>query len=209
MKTLRLMIEAITYLSEKDPRLADIIAEVTPLPPVESTYDVFFDLSSCIVGQQIHYRREVPVFRRLVALLPDQVVIPEHVLQLDEKDTQRLKLSTTKHHTLIRWATFWQEHPSINWEQLTDEEVRAQLSPIKGIGDWSIDMVLMYTLGRPDVFPADDYHLKQIMTQHYQLDPAAKLKQQMQEIAARWSPYRATACRYLLHWKELAKQGLL
>ncbi len=198
------------HLTENDERLAPIIAEVT-LPEIHSTRNIFFDLSSCIIGQQIHYRRSVPAFQRLIAQLPGEQLTPETVLALREEDIRSLKIADAKYQTLLRWAVFWQEHTdeNIDWINLNDKEVRGWLSPVKGIGPWSVDMMLIYTLERPDVFPAGDYHLKQVMTSLYELDTSSGLKTQLEEISQRWVPYRSVACRYLLTWKELLKQGLL
>ncbi|MEO1653926.1 MAG: DNA-3-methyladenine glycosylase 2 family protein, partial [Bacteroidota bacterium] len=76
---------------------------------------------------------------------------------------------------------------------------------IKGIGVWTVDMILLFTLKRPNIFPADDYHLKQLMTSLYQLDPKSRLKAQMRAVAEKWSPYQSLAVLYLLDWKVLTK----
>lgn len=90
----------------------------------------------------------------------------------------------------------------LDWNTLSDDAIRQHLSSIKGIGNWTIDMILLYTLGRPDVFPYDDFHLKQIMTRVYGLDSSSKLKAQMLEIASLWGNHRSLAVKYLLSWKE-------
>jgi DNA-3-methyladenine glycosylase II len=88
---------------------------------------------------------------------------------------------------------------------LPDEEIRAQLSAIKGIGKWTMDMILLYTLERPNVFPYDDFHLKQIMVSLYGLDSKVKLKAQMIGVSEHWGHQKSLAVRYLLAWKTYNK----
>jgi len=66
-------------------------------------------------------------------------------------------------------------------------------------------MILIFTLNRPNVFSYDDFHIKQIMTKLYGLNPKSKLKAQMKEISEPWSPYKSTAFQYLLEWKKFNK----
>ncbi len=67
-------------------------------------------------------------------------------------------------------------------------------------------MILMFTLERPDVFPFDDFHLKQIMSSIYGLNPKSKLKAQMIEVAKKWEGHRSLAVQYLWDWKKFEKQ---
>lgn len=66
-------------------------------------------------------------------------------------------------------------------------------------------MVLLYTLKRPNIFPVDDFHLKQVMIYLYQLDPKNKLKSQMLQIAEKWGNQKSLAVLYLLEWKKQNK----
>lgn len=68
-------------------------------------------------------------------------------------------------------------------------------------------MVLMYTLNRPRIFPADDFHLKQIMTAVYKLNTKVKLKAQMKAVSAKWSPNESLAVKYLFAWKNHLKNA--
>jgi DNA-3-methyladenine glycosylase II len=84
---------------------------------------------------------------------------------------------------------------------MNDEEVIEFLTSIKGVGRWTAEMLLMFTLGREDVFAVDDLGIQQAMTRIYELDATNKreLKKKMQEISQQWAPYRTYACYYL--WK--------
>ena len=109
-----------------------------------------------------------------------------------------------KYETIVRIVEFW-ELNKIDWHHLSDEEIIATLSSIKGIGKWTIDIILLYTLERPNVFPYDDFHLKQIMVSLYGLDEKVKLKAQMLEISENWGNQKSSAVLYLLSYKNLKK----
>ncbi|MEM6967369.1 MAG: hypothetical protein AAF573_21575, partial [Bacteroidota bacterium] len=94
----------------------------------------------------------------------------------------------------------------IDWKKQSDEDVRKHLGQIKGVGTWTVDMILLYTLERENIFPADDYHIKQMMTQRYAIDTSSRVKAQMKAIAEPWSPYQSIATKYLLAWKAFQKE---
>jgi DNA-3-methyladenine glycosylase II len=186
------------YLSNNDAHLKHIIAMLSE-PQYETTNDVFYDISSCIVGQQIHYRNEKVAFQRFKTLFTDQYPRPEAIATIHAEVFLTLKISAQKYDTLHRLSEWWLQN-NINdlaWDTKSDEEVRAMLLGIKGIGAWTVDMILLWTLERDDVFPIDDYSLKKIMTQVYGLDFNKNLKVQMTNIASAWMPHRSLACRYL------------
>ncbi len=87
---------------------------------------------------------------------------------------------------------------------MSNEEVIAFLTPIKGVGRWTVEMLLMFTLGREDVFAVDDLGIQQAMAKIYKLDMADKkgLREKMLKISAKWTPYRTYACFYLWKYKD-------
>jgi DNA-3-methyladenine glycosylase II len=92
-----------------------------------------------------------------------------------------------------------------DWEILSDVQVIDLLTQIKGIGKWTVEMVLMFTLQRPDVLPVDDLGIQQAFAKLYGVDLHQQKRQlfrQMQDIAAPWSPYRSYACFYLWRYKD-------
>ena len=109
-----------------------------------------------------------------------------------------------KYETLLNIVQYW-EVKDVEWSELLDDEIRNKLLQIKGVGNWSIDMILIYTLNRPNVFSFDDFHTKQIMTRLYGLNPNSNLKSQMEEISKSWSPFMSTAFLYLIEWKKFNK----
>ncbi|MFN7327489.1 MAG: DNA-3-methyladenine glycosylase family protein [Chitinophagales bacterium] len=184
-----------------DPILAPIIRSIPP-PGVVSTQNVFHDLMSCIIEQQIHYRSTKKIFEKLLkASELDQ-------LRAENFSTFEKQLPTIKHLSSQKMETIQQAHHffahnQIDWPQLEDEQVRHLLSSIQGVGKWTIDMILLYTLGRPNVFPSEDYHLKEIMTRLYGLNPQSRLGAQMKSIAEHWGDHQSLGVLYLLQWKKV------
>ncbi len=186
-----------------DPILERIIRQI-PRPILQSTKDVFHDLMSCIIEQQIHYRSTKKIFAKALERAGIEHLTLENFHLLEKHALSQIKLSTNKYETMSALMEYWDKN-QLDFEKLSDEEVVVELSAIKGIGKWTIDMILLYTLGRPNIFPSDDFHLKQIMVSLYNLDPAAKLKAQMLAIAENWGNQKSLAVRYLLAFKEFQK----
>lgn len=87
---------------------------------------------------------------------------------------------------------------------MSNEEIIELLTQIKGVGKWTVEMLLMFTLGREDVFAVDDLGIQQAMIKLYKLDTSdkKKIKEQMLQLSEKWSPYRTYACLYLWEWKD-------
>ncbi len=186
-------------LFKEDLVLLNIVGEVD-LPPLHSTNNVFHDLMSCIIEQQIHYRSSKYIFQHLMAEagLEELNVANFHLL---EPCLSNVRLSAAKYEAIAQTVDFFQRN-NLPWQELSDEEVRIALANIRGIGRWTVDMILLYTLRRPDIFPPDDYHLGQIMPKLYGLASEQKLSEKMLAIADRWAGHRSLAVLYLLAWKN-------
>ncbi len=190
-------------LSKTDQILEKIILQM-PKPKMVSTHNVFHDLMSCILEQQIHYRSSKKIFQKMLDTANLEILTVDNFHILEEKSFKSLKLSINKYETIVSILAFFNEN-QIEWHLLSDEEVSLKLSSVKGIGKWTIDMILLYTLERPDVFPYDDFHLKQIMVSLYGLDEKVKLKAQMIAVAENWENQKSLAVLYLLAWKQFNK----
>lgn len=192
-----------TQLSQKDAVLTDIMAQI-PWPEIESTHNVFNDLMSCLIEQQIHYRSSKKTFQKIMQTASLDQLRVQNFSQLEESGLQQVKLSMQKYKAILSALDFFKEN-EIAWADKTDKEVREILGQIKGVGSWTIDMILLYTLERENIFPADDYHLRLIMTKLYTLDPQARLKAQQKAVAEHWVPYKSFAVKYLLAYKDHLK----
>lgn len=192
-------------LAKSDPILEKIILQVAK-PAIISTKDVFHDLMSCVLEQQIHYRSTKKIFQKMLNLSNLERLSIDNFHVFEEKSFGSIKLAMGKYETIVRILEFWEAN-NINWQSLSDEEIISKLSSIKGIGKWTIDMILLYTLERPNIFPYDDFHLKQIIVSLYGLDEKVRLKAQMLEISGKWKNQQSLAVLYLLEWKNLKKEN--
>lgn len=195
------------YLSQADLKLATIIEDLPP-PEYESTEDVFTDLIYLMIEHQVPYRARGQWIKKVYAMLQDDVLTPESIFTLEEQEWIRNKLATRKYHNVTKLAEYWQQEnmQNFDWSLLSDEEIREMLVKLDGVGEHSANMILLYTLQRPDIFLADDSHIKQVMPLIYGIDPKSKLKKNMLEIAEKWTPYRSLASRYLVDYRAWLKR---
>jgi DNA-3-methyladenine glycosylase II len=196
--------QATSQLQNADDVLKNIIATI-PEPTIVTTNDVFHDLMSCILEQQIHYRSTKRIFQKMLQTANIERLTLDNFAKFEKTAFANSKLAIGKFETVERIVDFFTVN-KINWALLSDEEVIEKLSSIKGIGKWTIDMILLYTLQRPDVFPYDDFHLKEIMVKLYGLNPNVKLKAQMLDVANEWRGHKSLAVKNLLAWKEFNKK---
>jgi DNA-3-methyladenine glycosylase II len=191
----------VSPIFESDDILKNIIKTIS-LPQIESTGDVFHDMLSCIIEQQIHYRSTKNIFKKALERAGIERVRLDNFHLLEEHSLPQIKLAMGKYETLLAFVEYWNKN-ELDFEKLTDEEVIVQLSAIKGIGKWTIDMILLYTLQRPNVFPYDDFHVKNIMVKLYNLDEKSRLKAQMLDVASHWGEHKSLAVKYLLEYKKM------
>lgn len=182
-----------------DSVLNQIMKQITK-PEILSTGDVFHDLMSCIVEQQIHYRSTKGLYTKALKKAGIKRLCPENFHLFEREALSQMKLAQGKIETALRFLDYWNNN-TLDFHALSDSDIRKELASIKGIGTWTIDMILLYTLKRPNIFPFDDYHLKQIMIALYDLNPDVKLKSQMMGIAENWGDKKSIAVHYLLAWK--------
>lgn len=193
--------------------MARLIAE-TPAPKLFTDYedDVYLALLESIVSQQISVKAADAIFARLCELFPNNYPKADALLALPFDDLRAAGLSGQKVKYVQSVADFSltnrMDRPF--FDPMTDEEVVQYLIPIKGIGRWTVEMLLMFVLDRPDVFPIDDLVIRQRMMLAYPEQtsgPTGKaLYKILKEIADNWRPYRTTASRYLWRWKPAASQ---
>lgn len=196
--------EIIEKLRNADHVLKNVIDSIS-LSQFTPTKNVFHDLLSCIIEQQIHYRSTKKIFHNLLAKSEIEQLTPENFHIFEEKALQFTKISMNKQETIVKILEHWSQN-KIDYFALSDDEIRTVFSSIKGVGKWTMDMILMYSLERPNIFPYDDFHLKQIMVNLYGLNPNSKLKSQMCEIAEKWEPHSSLAVQYLLARKSENKK---
>jgi DNA-3-methyladenine glycosylase II len=188
----------------KDPILTGIVGRGKPFPSSRSE-DVYFDLISAIVSQQLSTKAAATIFSRFNALYSDGYPHPHSVLETSDETLRGAGLSFQKIGYIRNVAAFAQdgelEHAVI--DAMEDEALIQHLTQIKGVGRWTVEMLLMFALERPDVMPVDDLGIQNAMKRHYGLEESGKaLKTKMLAIAENWRPYRTIACKYL--WQSLS-----
>lgn len=181
------------------------VIEQTILPASAPSRRIYYDLLDSIVSQQLSVKVATIIFNRFCTLFPDNYPHPELVIALDPTQLRSVGLSAQKAGYLQNVASFFLQNDLENypWDTMSDGEIIDFLSQIKGVGKWTVQMLLIFTLGRPDVFPIDDLGIQQGMVRLYGLTETGKeLKKRMLELAEPWQPHRSLASRYLWRWKD-------
>ncbi|GHA60055.1 DNA-3-methyladenine glycosylase family protein [Pontibacter akesuensis] len=187
----------------KDPIITNLIQNGLPLKSSRSE-DLYLKLVGSIVSQQLSTKVAAVIFRRFTELFPETYPHPHLVLEASDETLRSAGLSFQKMGYIRNVAAFAAEgnmaHAVI--DAMEDEALIQHLTQIKGVGRWTVEMLLMFALERPDVFPVDDLGIQNAMKKHYGFDLKGKeLKLKMQSIAESWRPYRTIASKYL--WQSL------
>ncbi|RMG80794.1 MAG: DNA-3-methyladenine glycosylase 2 family protein [Bacteroidetes bacterium] len=182
------------------------LVETLTIPPVSNrSGNLYADLIRSIVGQQLSVKAAQTIYDRFMTLFPDGYAHPDDILRLDADTLRSVGLSGQKAAYIQNVAAFFRSEKLENkdWSDMTDDEIVDYLTQIKGVGRWTVEMILMFSLDRPDVFPHDDLGIQNTMKALYGLDHSGKaLIQKMKAIAEPWRPYRTYACRLLWRWKD-------
>ena len=194
----------IDHLSE-DSRLRRILSGQDAVQ-LSSHKNIPLRLCASIMSQQLSTKVAKVIFHRFLALYGGEEPTPDQIAATPLETLRGIGLSNAKAQYVINVAQFCQEHQVTDkkLKKMSDEAVIDLLTQIKGVGRWTVEMLLMFTLGREDVFAVDDYGIQVAMKKIYRLDDSNKkeFKAAMQKIAARWSPYRTYACLHLWQWKD-------
>ncbi len=193
---------ALSHLS-RDPVLKGLIERFGPLD-YSSEKDHFESLVYSIVEQQLSGKAADTIYARFLSLFSDQKFTPELILATPQEKLRGIGTSWAKARSLhdLSQKVLDGTLQLNKLQEMTDETVIAHLVQVKGIGRWTAEMRLMFSLQRPDVLPLDDVGIQNAFVLHYGLNRSHKrLGQQMTKIASSWQPYRTLACWYL--WKSL------
>lgn len=189
----------------KDKKLAAIMAN--PLPVLTKRKNIALRLIGSIMSQQLSVKVATVIYERFLALYNGKEPSPQQILDTPAPTLRAIGLSNAKVsyvHNVARFAVE-EQLTDKKLEKMTDEEVIKYLTQIKGVGRWTVEMLLMFYLGREDVFAIDDWGLQQAMIKIYKLDNTDKkaFREKLLKISGKWSPYRTYACRYLWAWKDM------
>jgi DNA-3-methyladenine glycosylase II len=164
--------------------------------------DAYGALLRSIVGQQLSTKAASTIYGRMLDLFGGHPPTPKQLLAVDPDKIRAAGLSRPKISYLRDLAVHVQkgELELEHLDELPDEEVIEQLTAVKGIGEWSAHMFLMFHLGRPDVLPVGDQGIRRAVQVQYRLRKMPDPKR-LEKIARPWRPYRTLACLYL--WSSL------
>ena len=168
--------------------------------------NIHLAICSSIISQQLSTKVAAVIYGRFLKLFKRKTPSPKDILAMDFDTLRAIGLSNAKTNYVINVCNFFigNKLTDARLHKMEDEELIEFLTQIKGIGRWTAEMILMFTLGREDVFALDDLGIQQAMTKLYKLDASDKklMKQKMTTISEKWRPYRTYACRYLWNWKD-------
>ncbi len=194
------MRKAINRLKKSDPVMSAIIERVGPFR-MEFGSPEFSSLAETIVYQQLNGKAAETIFERFAALAGEPLT-PDGILKLSDAQLRSVGLSKQK-SAYLKDLSVKTRDGLLDFGKLPDlpdEEVVNHLTQVKGIGVWTAQMFLMFTLKRPDVLPTGDYGVQAAIKKHYRKRKWPKPKD-MEKIARPWAPYRSVACWYL--WRSL------
>ena len=158
------------------------------------------------MSQQLSTRVAEVIYRRFLELYNKKEPTAEQVLNTPPETLRAIGLSNAKVsyvHNVARFA-IEQGMDEAKLRKMTNDEVIEYLTQIKGVGRWTVEMLLMFTLGREDLFAIDDLGLQNSVIKLYKLKIENKkaVREKILKISAKWSPYRTYACLYLWKWKD-------
>ncbi|MDE3135797.1 MAG: DNA-3-methyladenine glycosylase 2 family protein [Acidobacteriota bacterium] len=200
--------EAVRFLTETDPRLGQLIARSIEfefeMDPLQSPYDALLE---AIVYQSISGKAAKVIFERIKALSADgRSPSPEEILRLRRPVLRRAGLSGAKVDAVKDLARKTMEGVVPTLEQahaMSDRELVEKLISVRGIGAWTVEMFLIFRLGRPDVLPVHDYGVLKgfALTYGKKRIPTPR---ELTEYGERWRPYRTVASWYMWRAVQLA-----
>lgn len=196
-----------TYLEHlsKDRKLLPLLQKKVVKKLVKKK-NVCLHLMASIISQQLSVKVAKVIYHRFLALYNSTEPTPQQVVDTPFEQLRGIGLSNAKVGYIQNIALYAIEHGMDDKKlyKMSNEEVMDFLLPIKGVGKWTVEMQLMFALGREDVFAVDDLGIQQAMTALYKIDSSdkKKMRAQMLKISAKWSPYRTYACLYLWGYKD-------
>ncbi len=196
----------ISHLS-KDKKLKKLVDNGQPHKLVKRK-NICTYLCASIMSQQLSIKVADVIYKRFINLYYGREPTPQQILDTPFEKLRGIGMSNAKVSYVQNVARFEIESgmDAKKLQKMNNDEVVEYLIVIKGVGRWTIEMLLMFALGREDVFAVDDLGIQNAMIKLYKLDNCdkKKLKEKMLTISGKWSPYRTYACVHLWRWKDNA-----
>lgn len=194
------------YMShlQKDKKLASILTQ-EPIV-LKRKKNIPIRLMASIMSQQLSTKVAAVIYMRFLALYDGKEPKVDAVLATPNEALRAIGLSNAKVGYIKNVAQFCIEHGITDRKLATmsNESIIELLVQIKGVGKWTVEMLLMFGLGREDVFAVDDLGIQQAMCRLYKIDATHKktMQQMMLQRAQKWTPYQTYACLHLWNWKD-------
>ena len=194
------------YMShlQKDKKLASILTQEPIL--LKRKKNIPIRLMASIMSQQLSTKVAAVIYKRFLALYDGKEPKVDAVLATPNEALRAIGLSNAKVGYIKNVAQFCIEHGITDRKlaAMSNESIIELLVQIKGVGKWTVEMLLMFGLGREDVFAVDDLGIQQAMCRLYKIDATHKktMQQMMLQRAQKWTPYQTYACLHLWNWKD-------
>ena len=170
--------------------------------------NVYLHLCNSIMSQQLSTKVAQVFHQRFLNLYGGKNPTAAQIAATPFETLRGIGLSNAKANYVLNVSNFFidEKITDAGLYKMSNEELIKYLTQIKGVGQWTVEMILMFTLGREDVFAVDDLGIQQAICKLYKIDAEDKkaMKKKMLQVSAKWSPYRTYACRYLWGWKDNA-----
>ncbi len=184
-------------LSDNDIILSRIINKFDDLELI-SRGDIFFTLIRSIIGQQISVKAASTVWSRFTGKVGE--ITPKNILSVDFEDLRSCGLTQKKTEYVIGISESWHEYSLFDWNKMDDEEVIEKLIKLRGVGKWTAEMILIFTLLRPDVFPIGDIGMIRGIEKSYN-SGVRMSNEELYALSEKWKPWRTVACCYM--WRTV------
>jgi len=196
--------EYLAHLS-KDKKLKKLLEGSEP-HKLRKRKNICTYLCASIMSQQLSTKVATVIYNRFIALYGGKEPLPQQIIDTPFEKLRGIGLSNAKVNYVKNVAQFELDFgmEAKKLHKMDSEEVIAYLTQIKGVGRWTTEMLLMFALGREDVFAVDDLGIQNAMIRLYKLDNSdkKKLREDLLRISKKWSPYRTYACLHLWQWKD-------
>ncbi len=194
------------YMShlQKDKKLASILTQEPFV--LKRKKNIPIRLMASIMSQQLSTKVAAVIYKRFLALYDGKEPKVAAVLATPNEALRAIGLSNAKVGYIKNVAQFCIENGITDRKlaAMSNESIIELLIQIKGVGKWTVEMLLMFGLGREDVFAVDDLGIQQAMCRLYKIDATHKktMQQMMLQRAQKWTPYQTYACLHLWNWKD-------
>jgi DNA-3-methyladenine glycosylase II len=173
---------------------------------VQKKKNLCLHLCASIMSQQLSTKVAKVIYQRFLDLYEGKEPTPQQILDTPFDTLRGIGLSNAKTNYVRNVARHAVDYGMEDKKlyKMSNEEVMDFLLPVKGVGKWTVEMLLMFALGREDVFAVDDLGIQQAMMKLYKLDAADKkaMREKMLKISEKWRPYRTYACLHLWNYKD-------